>query len=692
MKKFFILIAVAAVYACETSKTVAEKSNSDNTQKENTEVKEQLAKQSIDVSYLNRSVRPQDDFFQFSNGSWLVNNPVPAAESRWGSFNELEDSNNEKLMAILDLYASKNPDKGSNPQLLRDYYISYLDTLTRDKLSLKPIQEELDIINKMISKDELPLVLADLHSTGVSGFFAFGVGQDLRNVETHTVYIRQSGLGLPNSEYYTKDDKEEVRAQYIKHIERVLQLSGETAEKSKTNAAAIFDLENKMAKFMMTPAEMRVPEKTYNRFEIDGFKKLTSNFDWDTYFERSRSQAFKTLVVGQPDYITNLDKLIESTPFETIRSYLKWKVLNKYGKHLSSSFVKEHFSFYGKVLSGTNQMKPIKERAIQEITNSTLGDILGLAFVEQHFSPEAQRKVNELVDNLLVVFQERINKLEWMSSETKTEALGKLNSIGRKLGFPEKVDDLSAINISADYYVQNIKELARYEHRKNMSELYLPVDKEEWGMPAHMVNAYYHPLLNEIAFPAGIMQPPFFSENYEDAVNYGRIGMVIGHEFTHGFDDMGSKFAADGSLRNWWTEEDRKLFEERTALLGNTFENFCPIDGNCVNPQLTMGENIADLGGLTLAYYAYTRTPEFQSNVQVDGFNPAQRFFIAYAQLWKINYTDAELKKRLATDSHSPGMYRVNGPLMHCPEFFVAFDVKEGDPMRNVEKKIAKIW
>jgi putative endopeptidase len=279
-----------------------------------------------------------------------------------------------------------------------------------------------------------------------------------------------------------------------------------------------------------------------------------------------------------------------------------------------------------------------------------------------------------------------------MSDETKKEATNKLNSIGRKLGFPSKWEDFSALTFTADNYIENLKMESKFSHFKNMNELSKPVDKEKWGMPAHMVNAYYHPLLNEIAFPAGIMQAPFFDENAEDAVNYGRIGMVIGHEFTHGFDDMGSKFAADGSFKNWWTESDRKLFEEKTGILGETFSGFCPIDGHCVNPDLTMGENIADLGGLTMAYYAYKRTQEFKSGKEVNGFTPAQRFFISYAQLWKINYTEEELKNRIANDPHSPGMYRVNGPLMNCPEFFEAFNVKEGDKMRNPQTKVARIW
>jgi len=375
-----------------------------------------------------------------------------------------------------------------------------------------------------------------------------------------------------------------------------------------------------------------------------------------------------------------------------IRNYLKWRVLDHYAGHLNQDMVKQNFAFYGKVMSGKTVMKPIKERAINEITRMEVGEALGRAFVEKHYSQDAQETINELVDNLLVVFQERINGLEWMSEDTKKQATKKLLSIGRKLGFPEEWEDFSDLQFNAKYYVQNIDAAAIRSHRENLLKLNKKVDTKEWGMPAHMVNAYYHPLLNEIAFPAGIMQPPFFSADYEDAVNYGRIGMVIGHEFTDGFDDNGSKFDADGNFKNWWTEEDRNLFDARTKTLGNTFELFCPIDGHCVNPKLTMGENIADLGGLTLAFHAYKLTDEFKSGKKREGFTPAQRFFIAYAQLWKINYTEAEMKKRVATDPHSPGMYRVNGPLMNCPEFFDAFNVKESDPMRNENSKVARIW
>jgi putative endopeptidase len=444
---------------------------------------------------------------------------------------------------------------------------------------------------------------------------------------------------------------------------------------------------------MLSPAEMREPEKTYNKQALhEVMRSFGTHFNFKIYLSEVGCMIPDTIIVSNPNFNIKLSQLWEDVAVEDLKNYLQWCVINHYAGHLNAAFVDLNFAFYEGILSGKREQQPIYEQAIEEMTNLEVGELLGKAFVDKHFSKEAQERVNEMVDNLLYVYKERIEQLDWMSDATKKEAIVKLNAIGRKLGFPSKWEDYSSLRFFSDRYANNYKEMSRYSVAKNYAELSKPVDKDKWGMPAHMVNAYYHPLLNEIAFPAGIMQAPFFDESYEDAVNYGRIGMVIGHEFTHGFDDMGSKFAADGSFTNWWTEEDRLLFEEKTKLLGATFSGFCPIEDHCVNPDLTMGENIADLGGLTMAYYAYKRTDEFKANQLVNGFTPAQRFFSAYAQLWKIKYTEAEMKKRLATDPHSPGMYRVNGPLKNCPEFFEAFQVPEGREMRNDVKKVARIW
>lgn len=654
-------------------------------------VEQQEKDYTIETAYLDKSVRPQDDFFQFANGTWIKNNPVPASESRWSSFNELDQANKEKLTSILNDAIAANAEKGSDQQIIGDYYKAMKDMKHRNAVGIDAIKSYLQIIDNLNSKKNLSKITSTLHSYGISSFFNFYIGQDLKNVDENVAYFSQGGLGLPNREYYHQDSKRDILQDYTSYITE----SFNSVEKTKDNiniAKDIVELEKEMAEYMMKPAELRVPENTYNPFESSLIVKRTTNFDLENYYKNIGVEKFKTLIVGQPTYLKGLNAIIGETSLETIKHYLKWKVINHYSKYMNQEFVNLHFGFYGTTLSGKKEMKPMNEQAIEEMTNKVVKTALAKEFVARHFSEEAKEKVNTMVDNLLAVYRKRINNLEWMTDETKKEALKKLEAIGRKLGYPDDWKDISKLNIDSKDYIANVNACAKFSFDENIQKLNKPVDKKEWGMPAHMVNAYYHPLLNEIAFPAGIMQPPFFDVNAEDAVNYGGIGMVIGHEFTHGFDDMGSKFAADGSFTNWWSEEDRKNFEERTDKLGKTFEAFCPIDGHCVNPDLTMGENIADLGGITMAYYAYTMTDEFKSGEEKKGFTPAQRFFLSYAQLWKVNYTDEELKKRIATDPHSPGMYRVNGPLMNCPEFFEAFDVKEDDPMRNNDKIISKIW
>ena len=652
---------------------------------------EQNALQSIDLKALDTTISPADDFFLFANGMWIANTEIPASESRWGSFNELEQANNQKLIGILK-EATQNPGAlGSQNQLLGAYFTSYTDMARRNELGLQPIQDELQQIEALQNLDQLQSLVSRLHKDGVGAFFGFGVGQDLKNVELNVAYLGQGGIGLPNRDYYYDEKYQSIRSAYIKHMVSAFEL----AQIPEANKAAqqVFDFELKLAQPMLRPSEMREPEKTYNKQALaQVIRSFGPHFNFKMYLNDVGCSIPDTIIVSNIDYNIKLSQLWEEVTIADLKSYLQWCVINHYAGHLNEAFVNLNFAFYEGVLSGKREQQPLFEQAIEEMTNLEIGELLGKAFVEKYFSKAAQDRVNEMVDNLLFVYKERIEQLDWMSDATKKEALVKLNAIGRKLGFPSKWEDYSSLRFFADRYALNYKEMSRYSVAKNFSELNKPVDKEKWGMPAHMVNAYYHPLLNEIAFPAGIMQAPFFDETFEDAVNYGRIGMVIGHEFTHGFDDMGSKFAADGSFTNWWTEEDRQLFEEKTKLLGATFSGFCPIEDHCVNPELTMGENIADLGGLTMAYYAYKRTAEYKENQTVNGFTPSQRFFIAYAQLWKIKYTEAEMKKRLATDPHSPGMYRVNGPLKNCPEFFEAFQVPEGREMRNDVKKVARIW
>lgn len=679
-----LLIASVSLMACESLKKSANETVK--------EVEDSAMGQTIDLDYMDNSVRAQDDFFMFANGTWVKNNPVPATESRWGSFNELDQSNKRKLTTILE-EAVRNPgERGSVNQMLGAYYESFKNMEVRNELGISPIESDLLYIDQLIGKDELIKLIARQHKDGINSLFRFGVRQDLKDVNKHIASFSQGGLGLPNKDYYLKEDKKEIRDKYRLHIEKMLVQCAYDEEAAKKAADAIFNFEESLAKAMMAPAELRDPKKTYNKYDRVSAIRMFERFKFDSYLAATGIASFDTMIVSQPDFAINIARMMSEVDLYDWKEYLKWKVINHYAGHLDERFVDLNFQFYGIELRGMKEMKPINERAIEEITGMEFGEYLGKAFVEKHYSKEARDRVNKMVDDLLAVFEERITELEWMSDATKKEALTKLKAIGRKLGYPDKWEDLSSIKVDRGDYIGNIKAEANYSYVKNIEKLDKEVDRDEWGMPAHMVNAYYHPLLNEIAFPAGIMQAPFFDQNYEDAVNYGRIGMVIGHEFTHGFDDQGSMFAADGTFNNWWTEDDRALFEARTQILGNTYSAFCPVDDHCVNPQLTMGENIADLGGLTLAFHAYKRTAEYKSGVKKKGFTPAQRFFIAYAQLWKINYTEEELKNRIATDPHSPGMYRVNGPLMNCPEFFEAFDVQEGDPMRNEATKVAKIW
>ncbi len=677
------------MFACETNKELAEVLSKEISE----EVVIPETGVTIDISYMNQSVRPQDDFFEFANGTWVKENPVPASESRWGSFNELDQANKAKLTKILIQANSIDDAAGQQNHILGYYYGSFIDMDQRDKLGFTPIKSELASIDKMNSKKNLSRMIANQHILGIPSVFGFGVSQDLKDIDNNISYLGQSGLGLPNRDYYIKDDKKEILKQYSQHIATMSTLIYDfNSDASMKFAESVISFETELASVSMAPAELRIPENTYNKMAILDVLETSKNFDFEAYLSEIGSQSFDSLVVGQPEFWSKVISLVDNTPLEAWKNYLKWKVINNFAGHLNQTLVDEHFKFYGSVLRGKKEMKPINERAIDEITEAEFSELLGKAFVEEHYSQTAKDRVNTMVDNLLKAFRKRIKNLDWMSEITKDEALKKLNSIGRKLGFPSKWEDFSSITFTRDNYIENIRITERFSHKKNMAKLNTPVNKDEWGMPAHMVNAYYHPLLNEIAFPAGIMQAPFFSDSYEDAVNYGRIGMVIGHEFTHGFDDMGSKFAADGSFKNWWTKNDRKLFEERTAKLGVTYDGFCPIDGHCVNSSLTMGENIADLGGLTLAYQAYTMTDEYKAEEIKKGFTPGQRFFIAHAQLWKINYTEEELKNRIANDPHSPGMYRVNGPLMNCPYFFKEFNVQESDPMRNSADKISNIW
>lgn len=643
---------------------------------------------SIDTSFMDKSIRPQDDFYKYCNGKWLKNNPVPSNESRWGSMNELDNANKTKLIAVLE--NAKTAPKSYNEAIIGNYYASYMDTTRRNSLHISPIQNDLDKIKSIQNKQQLSEIIAYFQQQGINLFFSVDVQQDLKNTTRNSLYINQAGLGLPNNQFYIQENKKALLNKYQTYLETLLSAFGVSNNQKIASNAVI--LETKLAKQMMNPAELRDPEKTYNKLSISQFASDFTTFDINQYFSKISIPSLEFVVIGQPDYFKQLNSIIETTSLEEIKDYIYCRVSSYYSSKLSNNIAKINFSFYSIVLSGKSTDKPLSDKAVSEITNLAVGELLGQSFVQKNYSENAQKKINTMVDLLIESYDERLNKLSWMSDSTKNEARKKLFSIKRKLGFPEKYEDFSALNLTPTNYIDNLKQIRKWEFKHAIESLSKEVDKSKWEMPAHMINAYYQPLNNEIVFPAGIMQAPFFDENAEDAVNYSRIGMIIGHELTHGFDDMGAKFDLNGSFKNWWSEKDKIKFEDKTKQLGETYNRFCPIDGHCVDAQLTMGENIADLGGVILAFNAYKKTEEYRSGKKLFGFTPEQRFFIAMAQIYKINFTEQELKNRLSNDPHSPGMYRVNGPLMNFPAFFDAFEIKEGDAMRNPKDKLVEIW
>jgi putative endopeptidase len=641
-----------------------------------------------ELSYMDTTIRPQDDFFLYCNNNWIKNNPVPSTESRWGSFNELDEANKEKLHEILEDVKANPGEKGGFSQLVGDFYSSFMNMDKRNELGITPIEEELAVVAGIEDQKSLVDAIGKLHAMGTGGVFGIYVSLDMDNPNTNILGADQGGINLPNKSYYFDKNKAEIRDQYVAHVNSMFALAG----LNEDAGASILAFETKLADASKSPQEQRDPRASNNRYAKSDFTELCPNMTWDAYYAQNGIGEFDTIVVGTPKFFKAVNKMIASEDINTWKNYLNWSILNSYAGSLTQEFLDLNFAFYATQLNGQKEMKVDWKRAIDGLTRNYISHALGKLFVDKYFSENAKNKVNVMVDNIMDAFKERLNDLDWMSDDTKELAKHKLESFGRKLGFPEKWRDYSGLEITSDQYCQNQKNITLYATKKNFDKLGKAKDPSEWSMPPHMVNAYYHPLYNEIVFPAGIMQPPFFDEYASDAVNYGRMGMVIGHEFTHGFDDQGAQFAADGSLTNWWSEEDLEKFRERTEKLGATFSEFCPFDDACVQPEMTMGENIADLGGITLAYYAYLKTDEYKKGELVNGFTPDQEFFIAVAQLWKINYTDKELRKRIATDYHSPGMYRVNGPLKNCPEFWQAFDVKEGDPMRKSSTEVAKIW
>jgi len=652
----------------------------------------------VDVAALNTKAKPQEDFYDFANGGWIKNNPIPASEGRWTAFNIVAERNNELLKRILENAATTKSTPGSNTDKIGTFYRVAMDTVMINKYQFRPILPLLKQIDEINNTEQLIGVIADLHLKGIPAAFNFDVSADVNNSSMYAPYLAQGGLGLPDKDYYIVENERNksilsAYRDYISYLFRSLSKSGMAdpigPEKS---AELVIEFEKGLAENSMSRTQRRNMELQNNPFLFEELKSKFNNLNLELYLKRLGVQQDRVImmIVMQPDFFNHLNYYIDYD-LNSWKVYLKWKVLNATAPYLHDDVVNANFNFYGTKLTGTKEQKPRWKRVIAH-ANNMIGELVAQEYVKVAFTPDSKKRVDEMVDNLREAFRDRIQKLEWMSEPTKLRALEKLNSFTRKLGYPEKWTDMSGLEIVTSSYVDNYFNSSKFWNMYNFNKLGNPVDKMEWEMLPQTVNAYYNPVNNEIVFPAAIMQPPFFDPNADDAMNYGAIGAVIGHEFSHGFDDQGSKYDAKGNLNSWWTEEDRAKFDERTKVLVDQFNKFEVLDSVYVNGELTLGENIADLAGLTVAYDAYQRYLKNKPRKMINGYTPEQRFFIGFAQVWRGHARPEFLRQQVLTDPHSPARFRVMGPLSNMPQFYEAFGVKPGDAMYRKDNQRVKIW
>ena len=650
-------------------------------------------KKFIDPSNIDTTVNPADDFYLYANGAWMKTTEIPASETRWGSFNLLEEFNKKALQGLLEEAALvTNAEKGTPIQMVGDMYRSGMDTNAINKAGISAIQSELDKINALTDANSLINEIARQTTINANPLFSFYVGPDDKEVTKNIGNLFQGGLGLPDRDYYLKPDAKEadIRTKYVAHMTNMLKLSGEKDADAAKHAAIIMGMETAIAKVSMDRVTMRDPYKLYNKYSLADFSKKTTGINWADFLSKINIKGQDTLLVAQPAFFEALAKMIQTTPIDHWKTYLKWHMISGMAGYLSSNFDQESFNFYGKIMRGQQEQKPRWKRVLA-VVDGSVGDQLGKMYTDKYFTAEAKKRMLELVDNLQFAFESRIQSLDWMSDSTKAKATDKLHSFIKKIGYPDKWRDYKGLEIGTNY-VKNIMASNVFDYNYMISKLGKPVDKTEWGMTPPTVNAYYNPAFNEIVFPAGILQYPFFEKNADDAVIYGAIGGVIGHEMTHGFDDQGCQYAADGNLKNWWSADDKARFDAKTKMVVEQYNAFTILDNKHVNGALTLGENIADLGGVTIGYDAFKRTKQGQSNEKIDGFTPDQRFFLSWAQVWRQNIRPEEAEQRLVTDVHSPGEHRCNGPLSNFAPFYAAFNVKEGNKMYKPEAQRAKVW
>ena len=636
----------------------------------------------IDVAALSPTIRIQDDFYRHVNGAWSDKTEIPADKSRWGAFDELREASLTQVRAIIDGAVKRPGAVGSEPRKIADLYASFIDQKARDALGTKPLKLDLAKIAAVKDKQQLAALLAYFNRTGVEAPFGIGVYQDAKDTNRYAVYASQSGLGLPDRDYYLKDDDaklKDARAKYLKHVEAMLAMSGD--KDAAAHAQAIVELETQIAKIQWTKVETRNAVKSYNRVEVEQLAKLAPGFDWNAYLkEAGVAGKSDALIMRQPSYFTGFAALFDSVPLETWKQYFNWHVLEAYAPYLDTASVNERFAFSGTTLRGVPQNEPQWQLAVRT-TDTALSEAVGKLYVAKYFPPENKARMLSLVNNLLASFRTGIAALDWMGPATKKEAQAKLATFKPYIGYPDKWRDYSALKIQRDDLVGNIRRSRSFVYQRVIDRLGQPVDRDEWSMSPQTVNATYSPLRNAITFPAAILQPPFFNAKADDAVNYGAIGAVIGHEISHGFDDQGSQYDGQGNLRDWWTREDRSGFAVKAAQLVKQYGAYSPVSGYFVNGELTLGENIGDNSGLAIAYKAYQVSLGGKPSSVIDGFTGEQRFFLGFGQVWRGKLREQAAIVQIKTDPHSPSQFRGNGTVLNQPGFYSAFDIKETDKM-----------
>ena len=644
-------------------------------------------------SDIDGSAKACIDFYSFAGGGWIKANPVPAAYSSWSPFAELRERNNLVLKEVLES-AAKSAPTTSDPytKKLGTYYASCMDSAGAEAAGAKPLEAELARISAISSRQDLNGALAYFHSVGMSPGFAFGSDQDAKNSSLVVVSANQGGLSLPNRDYYTKTDpaSERIRTAYLAHIARTLALLGDSPDAAKTSADRIMALETKLAAASRTPVQLRDPLANYNPMAVTALNEMTPAFDWNAFMSGLGVNGISTVVIGQPEFFRALNSALTDTPVEDWKAYLRWRLVNRMSPYLSSDFVNASFAFQS-TLTGAREQLPRWRRCLNS-ADAVLGDALGREYVKVAFTPEAKSKALAMIHNLRTSMGERISKAEWMSDATKRQAMVKLNSFNQKIGYPDEWRDYTDLKVENAPYATNYLHSRRFAVQRNLAKLGKPVDRNEWFMTPPTVNAYFAPQLNEIAFPAGRLQPPFFHPSYDDAANYGGIGGTIGHELSHGFDDEGRQYDSKGNLTDWWTKADGENYTARAKVVEDQYNAYTVLDSLHVNGKLTLGENLADIVGVSVAYDALQKSLAGKPRTKIDGFTPEQRFFLAYAQARRANLTPQAARLQIQTDPHSPGIYRVNGPLSNMPEFAKAFDCKPGDPMVRPDNMRAHIW